>query len=160
MDILHLILFKHNTTTGLLVPGGTRIKKLPANAGDIRDEVSIPGSGLENSMDWIVHGVTKSQTWLSDFTYPVSLKCTLGVFLIWSTAVNILCLLIKKKCIWLCWVLVAVRGILNLYCAMQYLSPWPGIKPQPLNWELGVLAPGPVSIIIHSPYVLLDVYPG
>ena len=26
-------------------------------------------SGLENSMDCIVHGVTKSWTWLSDFTY-------------------------------------------------------------------------------------------
>ena len=26
-------------------------------------------SGLENSMDWIVHGVTKSQTWLSDFHF-------------------------------------------------------------------------------------------
>ena len=24
-------------------------------------------SGLENSMDWIVHGVAKSQTWLNDF---------------------------------------------------------------------------------------------
>ena len=58
------------------------VKNLPANAGDIRDTDSIPGSGrspggghgnplqyscLENHMDkgdWqaIVHGVAKSQT--------------------------------------------------------------------------------------------------
>ena len=55
------------------------IKNPPGNAGDLG---SIPGlgkspeegkgyplqySGLENSMDCIVHGVTKSQTWLSNF---------------------------------------------------------------------------------------------
>ena len=60
------------------------VKNLPANAGNIRDTGSIPGSGRsprgghgnplqyscpENSMDsgaWqtIVHGVAKSQTWL------------------------------------------------------------------------------------------------
>ena len=58
------------------------VKNLPANAGDIREVVSIPGLGrfpggghgnplqyscLENPMDrgaWpaIVHGITKSQT--------------------------------------------------------------------------------------------------
>ena len=54
------------------------VKNLPANAGDVRDASSIPGSGrghsnslqyscLENSMDrgaWkaTVHGVAKSQT--------------------------------------------------------------------------------------------------
>ena len=62
------------------------VKNLPANAGDITDAGSIPGSGrspggghgnplyyscLENPMDrgaWqaTVHGVTKSQTRLSD----------------------------------------------------------------------------------------------
>ena len=60
-------------------PGGTRVKDLPANAGDTRDTGSIPGSGkspgvgngnplqyscLENPMDrgaWqaIVHGVAE-----------------------------------------------------------------------------------------------------
>ena len=58
-------------------PGGTVIKNPPASAGDA---CSIPGlgrspgeekgypfqySGLENSMDCIVHGVAKSQTRLS-----------------------------------------------------------------------------------------------
>ena len=62
------------------------VKNLPANAGDIRDLGSIPGSGrspgggngnplqcscLENPMDrgalWaIVHGVAKHRTRLSD----------------------------------------------------------------------------------------------
>ena len=60
-------------------PGGSVVKDLPANAGDLG---SIPGLGrspgegkgyplqysnLENSMDCIVHGVTKSQTGLSNF---------------------------------------------------------------------------------------------
>ena len=49
------------------------------SACDVRDLDSIPGegkgyplqnSGLENSMDCIVHGVAKSQTWLSDFNFP------------------------------------------------------------------------------------------
>ena len=64
------------------------VKHLPGNAGDITDVGSTPGSGrspggghgnplqyscLENPMDsgawWaIVHGATKSQTRLSDFT--------------------------------------------------------------------------------------------
>ena len=57
------------------------VKNLPANTGDLG---SIPGlgrspgerngcplqySGLENSMDCIVNGVTKSWTWLSDFHF-------------------------------------------------------------------------------------------
>ena len=55
------------------------VKRLPAMLGDLG---SIPGlgkcpgegkgdllqhSGLENSMDYTVHGVAKSQTQLSDF---------------------------------------------------------------------------------------------
>jgi len=63
-------------------PGGSVVKNLPANAGDIRDMDLMPGSGrspggghdnpfqyscLENPMDrgaWraTVHGVTKSRT--------------------------------------------------------------------------------------------------
>ena len=67
-------------------PGGTVVKNLPANAGDIGDAGSIPGLGrslgggngnslqyscLGNPMDreawWAtVHGVADSQTQLSD----------------------------------------------------------------------------------------------
>ena len=70
-------------------PGGSVVKNLSANAGDVRDMGLIPGLGrslgkgngnplqypcLENPMDrgdwWAtVHGVTKSQTRLSDFTF-------------------------------------------------------------------------------------------
>ena len=71
---------------GLLLdfPGGSVVKNSPTNAGDARDIVLILGSGrspgvgngysfqysgLENSMDCIVHGVTKSRTQLSDFHF-------------------------------------------------------------------------------------------
>ena len=67
-------------------PGGSEVKASASNAGDLG---LIPGSGrspgerngnplqyscLENPMDWgawwaAVHEVTKSRTWLSDFTY-------------------------------------------------------------------------------------------
>ena len=73
-------------------PGGSVVKILPVNAGDT---VSIPGLGrcpgggngtplqyscLDNSMNrgaWraIVHGVTKSQTQLSDFNFHFPLSC-------------------------------------------------------------------------------------
>ena len=58
-------------------PDGTVVKNLPTNTEDARDMSLIPGSGrspgkgngnplqysgLENFMDYIVHGVTKSQT--------------------------------------------------------------------------------------------------
>ena len=55
-------------------PGCSAGKESACNAGD---PGSIPGlvyplqySGLENSMDCIVHGVTKSWTRLSDFHFP------------------------------------------------------------------------------------------
>ena len=62
-------------------PCGSAGKESACNAGDLG---SIPGlgrspgegkgyplqySGLENSMDYIIHGVTKSQTRLSDFHF-------------------------------------------------------------------------------------------
>ena len=64
-------------------PGGSESKVSACNAGDLR---SIPGEGngnllqyscLENPMDkgaWLatVHGVAKSQTRLSDFTFTIS----------------------------------------------------------------------------------------
>ena len=76
-----------HTHTGF--PTGTVVKNLPANEGDARDVGLIfglgwfPGLGnssplqhscIENSTDrrswWAtVHGVTKSQTWLSDWTH-------------------------------------------------------------------------------------------
>ena len=78
---VHLSFF-HNTEWGF---PGSADKNPPANARDITDVDSIPGFGrfpwrknsnplqyfcLENFMDggaWqaIVHGITKSQTWLS-----------------------------------------------------------------------------------------------
>ena len=65
-------------------PGGSAGKESPFNVGDLG---SIPGlgrspgegkgypllySGLENSMDYAVHGVAKSRTRLSDFHFMES----------------------------------------------------------------------------------------
>ena len=65
-------------------PGGAVVKNPPVNVQDIGDMGSTPGlgrspgeekgyslqySGLENSMDCRVHGVTKSHTQLSDFHF-------------------------------------------------------------------------------------------
>ena len=65
------------------------VKKSTCNAGDLS---FIPGlgqspregngnplqySGLENSMDPIVHGVAKSRTWLSDFHFPNPMRVSL-----------------------------------------------------------------------------------
>ena len=70
-------------------PNSTVGKESTCNAGD---PCSIPGlgrslgegkgyplqySGLENSMDCIVHGVAKSQTWLSDFHFQMLIKVSL-----------------------------------------------------------------------------------
>ena len=82
--------FSFHITLFRIAPGGTVVKNLPANAGELsRDESLIPvlgrspggGNGnplqyscLENSMDrrawWaIVHRVSKSRTWLSDWAH-------------------------------------------------------------------------------------------
>ena len=67
-------------------PGGSAGKESTCHAGDLG---STPGlgrsleeekgyplqySGLENSMNWILHGVTKSQTRLSNFHFHFSEK--------------------------------------------------------------------------------------
>ena len=69
------------TMAGMGFPGGSAGKESVCNAGDLG---SIPGlgrspgegndyslqySGLENSMDYIVHGVAKSWTQLNDFHF-------------------------------------------------------------------------------------------
>ena len=83
--------------------GGSAGKESACNAGDLG---SIPGmgkspevgngyplqySGLENSMDHIVHGVTKSPTRLSDFHFHIhTIKCrNIYVYLFKSTEVII-----------------------------------------------------------------------
>ena len=66
-------------------PGGSAGKESAHNVGDLGSIPELgrsPGegkgypleySGLENSMDYTVHGVTKSQTRLSDFHFQVLL---------------------------------------------------------------------------------------
>ena len=73
-------------------PGGSDSKESACKAGDLGSGPGLgrsPGEGkgyslqysdLENSMDCIVHGVTKSQTRLSDFPFK-GLLCTPPIFL-------------------------------------------------------------------------------
>ena len=73
-------------------PGGSAGKESACNSGDLD---SIPGLGrspgegkgyplqysrLENSMDCLVHGFTKSQTQLSNFLFPVHSNVLKTVF--------------------------------------------------------------------------------
>ena len=75
---------------GIKIPANAEVvKNSPANKGGIRDAGSIPGlgrspregksyplqySGLENSLGCRVHGVAKSQTWLSNFHFHSTLS--------------------------------------------------------------------------------------
>ena len=81
--------FPYGFTWNRVFPCSTVVRNLPANAGDTGDVGLIPGLGrssgeghgtplqyscLKNSMDggaWYatVHGVAKSRTWLSNFTF-------------------------------------------------------------------------------------------
>ena len=70
-----------NLNSVLCFPGGSAGKEFTCNAGDLgsvaglgrshREGNNYPlqYSGLENSMDCIVHGVAESQTRLSDFHF-------------------------------------------------------------------------------------------
>ena len=75
------------TSVFLGFPCGTAGKESVCNVGDLG---SIHGSGrspvegkcyplqcfgLEKSMDCRIHGVAKSQTWLSDFCFPIHKYC-------------------------------------------------------------------------------------
>ena len=70
---------KHSPKSGVGFPGGSGSKESACSAGDLGSAPELgrsPGEGnsyplqyseLENSRDGIVHGVSKSQTQLSDF---------------------------------------------------------------------------------------------
>ena len=76
-------------------PGGSAGKESACNVGDLG---SIPGSGrspgegkdyplqysgLENSMDCIVHGAAKSRTRLSDFNFSLGLRLNYTTLPLW-----------------------------------------------------------------------------
>ena len=86
-------------------PDSSAGKESACNAGDLG---SIPGlgrspgegkvyplqySGLENSVDWIVYGVAKSRTWLSDFHSLTQLEMynipLLNRMMIWSPYLSV-----------------------------------------------------------------------
>ena len=73
-------------------PGGSAGKESTCNAGDLglitglgrspgeRNGYPLQCSGLENSMDGIVHGVTKSRAQLSDFHFTHSVFFCFAIF--------------------------------------------------------------------------------
>ena len=82
--MIQFFIYTH-THTYIGFPGSTMVKNLPVNARNTRNAGSASGSerspgegngnplqypGLENSMDYIVHWVAKSQTRLNDFRFP------------------------------------------------------------------------------------------
>ena len=91
-DFLEKVKTTHSSILGL--PLGSADKESTCNAGDL---CSIPGlgrfpgegksyplqySGLENSMDSVVHGVAKSWTQLNEFHFHFLLKSDIFFFLI------------------------------------------------------------------------------
>ena len=99
-------------------PCGSASKETACNAGDLG---SIPGlgrspgegkgyplqySGLENSMVWIVHGVTKSWTWLSDFHFIH--------FFNWRITALQNFVVFCQTSIWICHKYTYVPSLLNL----------------------------------------------
>ena len=130
-------------------PGGSVVKKLPANVGDMRGADSIPGSGrsprgghgstlqyscLENLMDrgaWqaTVHGVTKSQTWLKQLSTHIRAQILYNVL-------PVLCL-VTQSCPTLCDPLVCGHPVSSIHAIFQagilqwiaisfWGSSWPG----------------------------------
>ena len=147
-DFIYWLLFK---TLGF--PGSSVGKESACYAGD---PSSIPGlgrsagegksyplqySGLENSMDCIVHGVSKSWTRLSDFRF----QSLYWAFLVAQTVKN---LPVMRET----WVQSWVGKIHYCFCFMFWflacwiLAPWLGIQPGAPELEGGVLPldPGPM----------------
>ena len=98
-------------------PDGSEVKASAANAGD---PGSIPGSGrspgegngnplqyscLENPIDWgawwaAVHGVTKSRTGLSDFTYLFKSQVSVVIIIFFLVSLQTITSLKRKKKFW------------------------------------------------------------
>ena len=102
-----------------LFPCGSAVKESACNVGDLGSISGLgrsPGegigyplqySGLENSMDWIVHGVAKKWTRLSDFHFGSSQSWLFTYFLL-----NIFSLLGNKVRINIYW----APTILQTFC--------------------------------------------
>ena len=80
-------------------------------------------------MDFVVHGVAKSQTRLSDFHFIIDNYQVTFFF--------------SKKIFWLC------------LMAWGILVPWSGIKPMPLQWKYRVLTTGLLMKSLSSFFFLV-----
>ena len=107
-------------------PCGSAGRESACNVGDLGSTPGLgrcPGggkgyplqdSGLENSMDSIVHGVTKSQTWVSDFHF-LHIYIYIYLHLQCSIYYILFPMLLFKKFLfiyfWLCWVFPTAREL-------------------------------------------------
>ena len=127
-------------------PGGSAGKESACNEGDLGSVTGLgrsPGegkgyplqySGLENSMDYIVHGLAKSWQWLRDFHFHLMLNVEFSYmpFIILRIASSVSSLLsgfiIKSYCILavgFCWISWVARVdyflyFLNLVCYLKF----------------------------------------
>ena len=102
------IIYLYTVTISLGFPDSSVGKESTCNAGDpslIPGSGRCPGegtgyplqySGLENSMDCIVHGVTKSQTWLSLSLFTILYLLYLSLCLAYNNSNNLAVMIITK----------------------------------------------------------------
>ena len=101
LQIHQNILLCCNTLQIVVFPGGSTGKESNCNVGDLG---FIPGlgrssgegigyplqlSGLENSLDCIVYGVSKSQTWLRDFHFHFLHFCRLSLLILFAFMIKL-----------------------------------------------------------------------
>ena len=156
-------------------PYGSVGKESDCNAGD---PGSIPGlgrspaeakgsplhySGLENSMGWIVHGVAKSQTWLSNFHFHFTLLYHISIH-VPSLYISIFLFShppIHPACVLFIYLFFAVLGLscwkeeLFPCCGVQAscfrgFSGWPAWPPG----HAGFRSCGPWAWLTHSTWNL------
>ena len=116
-----------STPVFLCFPCGSAGKESTCSAGDLG---SIPGlgrspgegngyplqySGLENSMDCIVHVVTKSWTWLSDFHFHTWVKSEQSVISSWLMSFDEVRLIWDRK---------ELKILVIKFCHTSYLFRW------------------------------------
>ena len=108
-----------------LISGGSAGKESSCNAGDLSlipglgrspgegNSYSLQYSDLENSMDYIVHGVTKSQAWLNNIH-----------FLFWNKYVCLVCGKLTsngiKLNLWKFQVHIDTRKLIIFHMTFQY----------------------------------------
>ena len=127
-------------------PGGSSGKESSCNTGDLG---SVPGfgrspgegngyplhySGLENSMDCIVHGITKNQTCLSNFHFSIYVKIENRQNSLWLC----MCVLSHFSHVWLFVIprTIACQAPLSIGILQARILKWVSMpSSRPRNWS-------------------------